>query len=102
MGERATRAADAKQAGARARGVRCRAAARGEGNLGRWLGTSGPDECVRVESAQERGCAGAGLAGPRAGEGRRIGPGKKVWAGFGFLGFWVGLGFLFSPSLFYF
>ena len=73
MGERATRAADAKQAGARARGVRCRAAARGEGNLGRWLGTSGPDECVRVESAQERGCAGAGLAGPRAGEGRRVG-----------------------------
>ena len=43
MGERATRAADAKQAGARARGVRCWAAARGEGNLGRWLGTSGPN-----------------------------------------------------------
>ena len=97
MGERATRAADAKQAGARARGVRCRAAARGEGNLGRWLGTSGPDECVRVESAQERGCAGAGLAGPRAGEGRRIGPGKKVWAGFGFelLFFWFSFLFLF-------
>ena len=47
---------------------------------------------MRVESAQERGCAGAGMAGPRAGEGRRIGPGKKVWAGFGFLGFlgWFG------------
>ena len=39
-------------------------------------------ECVRVESAQERGGAGAGPAGPRAGEGRRVGPGKKVWAEF--------------------
>ena len=35
----------------------------------------------------------AGLAGLSAG---------VVWAGFGFLGFWVGLGFLFAPSLFYF
>ena len=39
-------------------------------------------ECVRVESAQERGSTGAGPAGPRAGEGRRVGPGKNVWAEF--------------------
>jgi cell division protein FtsL len=33
-------------------------------------------------AAQERRSAGAGPAGPRAREGRRVGPGKKVWAGF--------------------
>ena len=63
--------------------------ARGRGEAGAHAGPlrAGRAECVRVESAQERGCAGAGPARPRAGEGRRVGPGKKVWAGFGFLGF---------------
>ena len=40
-------------------------------------------------AAQERGSAGAGRAGPRAGEGRGVGTGKKVWAGFSWAGLWV-------------
>ena len=81
MGERATRAADAKQAGARARGVRCRAAARGEGNLGRWLGTSGPNWLGGIGLRGRKGGGPSGL--DRLGAGFRP---SRVWeTGFVFL-----------------
>ena len=61
MRERATWAADAKQVGARARGVRCWAAARGEGNLGRWLGTSGPNWLGGIGLRGRKGGGPSGL-----------------------------------------
>ena len=57
-------------------------------------------------AAQVRGSTGAGPAGPRAGEGRGVEPGKKVWAGFlgpGFgFEFWFSFSISTSISYFYF
>ena len=74
-------------------------------------GRSGPRAEGKRSELGPRGWAGAlgwTETGPRSRVGlldraRLVGlSAGVVWAGFGFLGFWVGLGFLFSPSLFYF